>query len=161
MTDGTNREPYGRAELRLRELLFGDAVFSAGLLKGEEAREHAKTELRRMRSAFADAVERSDDSAGSVDLAEDLREAAVVAARGSRSVPDERGVGVLIGLIDDDDVCGHAIAAIRALGPKSSVPYLRRARPRLEAVLARPTASRFAKRQARRALARLEGKSGS
>jgi hypothetical protein len=156
MPDGASREPYGRAELRLRELLFGDAVFSAGQLKGDETREHARVELRRMRTAFDDAIERTAEADAHEDLANHLHEAAASAARSTRPAADERGVAVLIALIDDDDVAGHAIAALRALGPKSSVPYLLEARPRLEAVLARDTASDFAKGQARKALARLE-----
>ena len=69
---------------------------------------------------------------------------------------DPRAPDALIKLIDDDDVAGHAIYALRSYGPKSALPHLTRARPKLEAVLARPTASAFAKRQARRALERLD-----
>jgi HEAT repeat protein len=68
---------------------------------------------------------------------------------------DPRAPDALIELIDDDEVAGHAILALRSYGPKSALPHLRRARPKLEAVLARPTASVFAKRQARKALERL------
>jgi hypothetical protein len=68
---------------------------------------------------------------------------------------DPRAPHSLINLIDDDDVAGHAIYALRSYGPKSALPHLRRARPKLEAVLARPTATEFAKRQARKALERL------
>ena len=70
---------------------------------------------------------------------------------------DPRGPDVLIDLIDDDDVSGHAISALRSLGPKRSLPYLVEARPKLEAVLARDTATDFAKRQAKQALARTAG----
>ena len=69
---------------------------------------------------------------------------------------DARAPDVLIELIDDDDVAGHAILALRLYGPKSSLPHLRRARPKLKAVLDRPTATPFAKRQARAALTRLD-----
>src|SRR5215218_1475862 len=68
---------------------------------------------------------------------------------------DPRAPDALTELIDDDEVAGHAILALRSYGPKSAIPHLRRARPKLEAVLARPTASVFAKRQARKALERL------
>jgi hypothetical protein len=61
----------------------------------------------------------------------------------------------LIELIDDDDVCGHAISALRSYGPKRSLPYLELARAKLGAVMRRPTASDFAKRQARSALERI------
>jgi hypothetical protein len=68
---------------------------------------------------------------------------------------DRRAPGVLIELIDDDDVAGHAISALRSYGPKSAGPHLWRARPKLEAVLKRPTASPLAKKQAQKALERL------
>jgi HEAT repeat protein len=68
---------------------------------------------------------------------------------------DPRAANALIEAIDDDDIAGHAILALRSYGPKSALPHLRRARPKLEAVLARPTATVFAKRQARKALERL------
>jgi hypothetical protein len=44
---------------------------------------------------------------------------------------DERALDALVELVDDDDVAGHAISALRRLGPKSSLPYLERARPAL------------------------------
>jgi HEAT repeat protein len=68
---------------------------------------------------------------------------------------DPRTPDVLIALIDDDDVAGHAISALRSYGPKSALPHLRTARPKLEAVLKRPTASPMAKKQAQKALERL------
>jgi HEAT repeat protein len=68
---------------------------------------------------------------------------------------DPRAPDVLIGLIDDDEVAGHAILALRTYGPKSSLPHLRRAGSKLAAVLERPTATPFAKRQARKALERI------
>jgi hypothetical protein len=69
---------------------------------------------------------------------------------------DPRAPDVLIELTDDDDVAGHAILALRLYGPKSALPLLERARPKLEAVLDRPTAAPFAKRQAKAALERLD-----
>jgi hypothetical protein len=72
---------------------------------------------------------------------------------------DPRAPNTLIELIDDDDVAGHAISALRSYGSKSSLPHLRRARPKLEAVLERPSASPLAKRQARKALERLDASS--
>ena len=68
---------------------------------------------------------------------------------------DPRAPDVLIELIGDDDVAGHAISALRSYGPKSSLPHLQRARSKLEGVLERPTATPFAKRQARKALERI------
>ena len=156
MRHGASREAYGRAELKLRELLFGDAVFSGGRLRGDESRELARTQLRHMPAAFDEVVEPTAEPHPAADLAEELRDAAASAAHPGRSDADERGLATLIGLIDDDEVSGHAITALCALGPKTSIPYLEHARPRLEAVLARDTTSDFAKRQARKALARLD-----
>ena len=65
---------------------------------------------------------------------------------------DPRAVGVLIELIDDDDLSGHATSALRRLGRWTQIPDVARARPRLEAVLERPTATVFARKQARKAL---------
>lgn len=67
-----------------------------------------------------------------------------------------RAPDVLIEVIDDDDDAGHAILALRLYGPKSALPHLERARPKLDAVLDRPTATPFAKRQAKAALERLD-----
>jgi hypothetical protein len=66
------RELYRRAELRLRDLLFGDSVYSAGRLRGEEPRRQAAAELRRMRGAFDEVVGEAEQSASRADLAEDL-----------------------------------------------------------------------------------------
>jgi HEAT repeat protein len=67
---------------------------------------------------------------------------------------DERALDLLVELVNDDDMAGHAISALRSLGPKSSLPYLERARPALERQAAggvRP----IARRQAKKALERL------
>jgi hypothetical protein len=67
---------------------------------------------------------------------------------------DERALDALVDLVDDDDVAGHAISALRRLGPKSSLPYLERARPALERQAA-DGEKLLARRQASAALARL------
>jgi excisionase family DNA binding protein len=84
---GCQRETYGKAELRLRVLLFGDGTEVAGRVRGEEFREQARTELRRMRNAF-DAVasevpELRPDEADtrSASLEDDLRRIASSASR--------------------------------------------------------------------------------
>ena len=67
---------------------------------------------------------------------------------------DERALDLLVELVDDDEVAGHAISALRRLGPKSALPYLERARPALERQAAagvRP----IARKQAKKALERL------
>ena len=68
---------------------------------------------------------------------------------------DRRALGTLVELVDDEDVAGHAISALRSLGPKSSLPYLDRARPALERQ-ATEGATPLARRQATAALKRLE-----
>jgi hypothetical protein len=74
------RESYRRADLRLRMLLFGDAEHAAGRLRGEEPREQAALELRRMRHAFDEAVDEAEKS----NLPDDLKERAIE-ARETRS----------------------------------------------------------------------------
>jgi hypothetical protein len=69
---------------------------------------------------------------------------------------DPRRVDVLIELIDDDDLAGHAIVALRQCGYRRRLPEPARVRPKLESVLRRPQASVLAKRQARSALAAIE-----
>jgi hypothetical protein len=56
-------------------LLFGDAEYAAGRLKGEEHREQAARELRRMRNAFDEAV----DEAAKSNLPDDLKGRAIEA----------------------------------------------------------------------------------
>jgi hypothetical protein len=77
-----------------------------------------------------------------------------------RKTGDPRAPAVLIDLIGDPDVAGHAIAALRNYGPKSSLPHLRRARPALEHVVDDASATDFARRMAKKALERLDASSG-
>lgn len=67
---------------------------------------------------------------------------------------DERALDLLVELVGDEEVSGHAISAIRRLGPKSSIPYLERARPALERQAVDGT-SALTRKQARAALDRL------
>jgi len=69
---------------------------------------------------------------------------------------DHRRVGVLLDLIDDDDVAGHAISALRRISDRDRITE--RMRPKLEAVLARPSATPYAKRAARSAMKALQGR---
>jgi hypothetical protein len=64
---------------------------------------------------------------------------------------DPRRVAVLIDLIDDDDVAGHSILALRRMG-RGTLPEPERMRPKLEALLERASATEFGQRQARAAL---------
>jgi hypothetical protein len=68
---------------------------------------------------------------------------------------DERALDLLVELVADDDVAGHAVSALRGLGPKSSLPYLERARRALERQ-ASAGATHLARKQASGALKRLE-----
>jgi HEAT repeat protein len=100
----------------------------------------------------------ADDSIADelVELAQDRRHG------GSREMlmdalartKEERALDALVELVDDDEVAGHAISALRRLGPKSSLPYLERARPSLERQAAGGETP-LARRQARAALERL------
>jgi hypothetical protein len=74
------RETYRTAELRLRQLLFGDLVNSAGRLKGEEPRREATNELRRMRTAFTETAEAAESSHEKA-VHEELHDAAAAAIR--------------------------------------------------------------------------------
>jgi hypothetical protein len=76
-----------------------------------------------------------------------------------RRTKDPRAPGVLIRLILDPDVGGHAIAALRDYGPKMSLPYLEEARPALERVLADQSGSDLAKHLARKSIERLDAAS--
>ena len=111
--------------------------------------------------AFANALATLADEGAAEDLIELIRDKRHGRARqmlcdALKRTKDPRAPDVLIELIDDDDVAGHAILALRRYGPKSARPHLRRARPKLEAVLERPSASEFGKRQARAALERTD-----
>jgi HEAT repeat protein len=64
---------------------------------------------------------------------------------------DPRRVAVLIDLVGDDTIAGHAIRALRSMG-RGTLPEPERMRPMLEALLLRPSATEFARRQARAAL---------
>jgi hypothetical protein len=76
-----------------------------------------------------------------------------------RRTKDPRAPDVLISLIPDREVSGHAIAALRDYGPKTSIPYLEKARPALETVLLDRSSSDLAKRMARKSLERLDAPS--
>jgi hypothetical protein len=68
---------------------------------------------------------------------------------------DTRQTEILIDLIADDDVAGHAISALRRISRRGfSQPE--RVRGQLEATLGRPSATEFAQRQARAALKTLD-----
>jgi hypothetical protein len=104
-------EAYRRAERRLQELLFGDGVYTPGLVRGEEGRDEVTSALRRMRNAFAAALAENEEGRAekaetrNADLEEELRRIAVSRslqrfarkARGERrpkhQAPSEAGCG--------------------------------------------------------------------
>jgi HEAT repeat protein len=99
----------------------------------------------------------ADEADRLIELLEDRRHGASrqMLCDALKRTKDPRAPGVLIGLVDDPDVAGHAILALRLYGPRTSVPHLRQAEPKLIQVLADGNASPFARRQAGRALERL------
>jgi HEAT repeat protein len=68
---------------------------------------------------------------------------------------DPRTPQVLVELLDDNDVNGHAILALRLMR-KQGRSALQQARPELKAIEASKDASVFARKQAGRALAKLD-----
>jgi HEAT repeat protein len=93
-----------------------------------------------------------------IDLVQDSRHgmAREMLCEALRRTNDPRAPDVLIELIHDPELGGHAIHALRSYGPKSSLPHLRRARPELEKVLEDATATDFARRMAKKSLERLD-----
>ena len=73
-------ETYRRADQRLRLLLLGDGVDSAGRVKGEEHRQQVMAELRRMRHAF-DAVREDRAEKDAAGLEEELQRVASARSR--------------------------------------------------------------------------------
>ena len=73
-----------------------------------------------------------------------------------KKTKDPRTPQVLADLLDDDDVNGHAISALRAMRKPEALAALARARPALEAIAARKDATIFARKQARQALAKID-----
>jgi HEAT repeat protein len=154
MRDPVEKEVIARS---LTGTKTASAEAAAAIL--EEFR-HAPMEAESEKWAYANALATLADAEIADDLIELIRDARHGHARqmlcdALKRAKDPRAPDVLIELIDDDDVSGHAILALRNYGPKSALPHLRRARPKLEAVLERSTASPFARRQAQRALERL------
>ena len=90
MTAEDSLKTYRQAERRLQEMLFGDGVYTAGLVKGEEARLEVTSALRRMRQAFDSALAESAaqteaTGARADDLEQDLRRLASGATRDHRT----------------------------------------------------------------------------
>jgi hypothetical protein len=110
--------------------------------------------------AVASSISEVRDATVADDLIELLRDRSHGRSRqmlceALRRTKDPRTPEVLLELLDDPDVAGHAILELRTLGPKTSVPHLAKAEPRLRRLVDDPQASVFTRRQARKALERL------
>ena len=84
-------ETYRKADLRLRQLLFGDGVATTGLVRGEEFRLQVTAELRRMRDALnAVVLEGRAETVGArvADLEEELQRIASFRSRTQQMWPD-------------------------------------------------------------------------
>jgi hypothetical protein len=86
-----------------------------------------------------------------------LSKSAVMALR---VVSVVRAPAVLIEVIDDDDVAGHAVSVLRSFGPKLALAFLSEAEPMLKALSERSTATPFGRRQAEEALAQVAAARG-
>jgi HEAT repeat protein len=98
-----------------------------------------------------------DDAEGLIELLGDRRhgQSREMLCDALKRTKDPRAPEVLVGLVDDRDVAGHAILALRLYGPRSSLPHLRRAEGKLRKVVGDANFSEFSRRQARKALERL------
>ena len=93
-----------------------------------------------------------------IDLLQDRRHgtARQMLCDALKRTKDPRAPDVLVELVDDEDVAGHAILALRLYGPRSSLPHLRRAQPKLAHVAKDEKYSPFSRQQAGKALERLK-----
>jgi HEAT repeat protein len=110
--------------------------------------------------AIADALATLADASLAGDLLELLRDRRHGRARqrlcdALARTKDERAPDALIALLDEPDLAGHSISALRRYGPRAWLPHLERARPALERVAEDRGAPPFARKQARAALGRL------
>jgi len=98
---GDPADVFRRAENRLRGLLFGNGVYEAGVIRGEERRAQVARELRRMQQAFYAAVAAGEESRASgeariADLEEELEKIASASPKRrarSRGKPDANRPG--------------------------------------------------------------------
>jgi excisionase family DNA binding protein len=87
-------ESYRKADLRIRQLLFGDGSATTGLVRGEEFRLRVTAELRRMRDAFNAVVLESEGGRAETaesrvaDLEEELLRIASFRSRVLQMWPD-------------------------------------------------------------------------
>ena len=100
----------------------------------------------------------ADDAEALIELLEDSRHgtARKMLCDALKRTKDPRAPQVLVGLVDDAQIGGHAILALRLYGPRTSLPHLFSAESKLLEVVESENHSEFTHRQARKALERLE-----
>jgi excisionase family DNA binding protein len=110
-------ESYRKADLRIRQLLFGDGSTTTGLVRGEEFRLRVTAELRRMRDAFnAVALEGEESRAESAesrvaDLEEELLRIASFRTRVLQMWPDAE-VPALVTPAEAAEAVGLSVGSI-------------------------------------------------
>jgi len=149
-------------EILARSLTGEEAAKGEGAraLIGEFRKAPSTDEWHSPKWAMADALATLADASMADDLLDLIRD-----KRHGRSrqrlcdalarTKDDRAPDALIALLDEPDLAGHAISALRRFGPKVWRPYLERARPKLERLAADPDAPPVARKQAAAALERL------
>lgn len=110
--------------------------------------------------AISDALATLADASLADDLLELLRDRRHGGARqrlcdALARTKDERAPDALIELLDEPDLAGHAISALRRFGPKAWLPHLERARPALVRLSEDRGAPPLARKQAAAVLGRL------
>jgi excisionase family DNA binding protein len=115
-SDSGAAESYRKADLRIRQLLFGDGSSTTGLVKGEEFRLRATAELRRMREAFNAVVLESEGKADTEEsradeLEEELLRIASFRSRVRQIWPDAE-VPSLVTPAEAAQVVGMSVGSI-------------------------------------------------
>ena len=151
ITDGQVRESIARSVTGEPEAREQGA---ARILVGEFTRQ---SDSPTTRWAIGNALATLADESVADDLILLLRDRSFGKARemlceALKRTGDARAPAVLIEVIDDDDVAGHAVSALRSFEPRTGLVLLRQAEPQLKALSERSTATPFARTQAKKAL---------
>jgi HEAT repeat protein len=159
ITDGQVRESIARSLTDEPEAREPGAV---RVLVGEFMR---RSDDSTTRWAIGNALATLADGSVADDLILLLRDRSFGTARemlceALKRTGDARAPAVLIEVIDDDDVAGHAVSVLRSFGPKTALVLLSEAEPKLKALLERSTATPFAQTQAGKALAEVAATRG-
>jgi hypothetical protein len=149
-------------EIIARSLAGEEAAKGAGAraLAAEFGKAPSTAEWHSAKWAMADALATLADASLADDLVVLVRERRHGSARqrlcdALARTKDERAPDALIALLDEPDLAGHAISALRRYGPKAWRPHLERARPTLERLAKDPDVPPLARKQAAAALERL------